>query len=557
MPPKQALHLVVALALALSVRASGQERGQTRSMVISRYGIVATEHPLASRIGADVLERGGNAIDAAVAANAALGLFAPMANGIGGDLFALVYEAGSGKLHGLNASGWSPAALTPEFLSGRGITKMPQSGIHSVTVPGAVDGWTRLLDRFGTRKLRELLAPSIRYAEEGFPVSEIFAGYWAACEGMLQADKEAARVYLPGGRAPRPGEIFRNPDLAWSYRQIAKHGRKAFYEGTIAKRLLARSARAGGALTAEDLAAFSSEWVEPISTTYRGWTVYEIPPNGQGIAALEMLNLMERFPLGEFGVGSTRALHVMIEAKKLAYADLLRFVCDPRHHSVPVGGILAKDYARDRATLIDLEKAADAPPSGRPPAAGTDTTYFCVVDAKGNMVSHIQSNYNSFGSGVVPEGAGFALQNRGGLFTLEPGHPNALAGHKRPLHTIIPAFMSKGDIRIAFGIMGGWNQAQAHAQFAANIADHRMNIQAAIEAPRFTKMSFGGRDVQLESRISSETRAELAAKGHQIQVRGAFADAVGGGQAVLRDFATGVNYGASDPRKDGAAIPQR
>jgi gamma-glutamyltranspeptidase / glutathione hydrolase len=534
-----------------------QDRAQARSMVITRYGIVASEHPLASQIGTKVLAEGGNAVDAAVAVNAALGLMAPMANGIGGDMFAIVYEAKSGRLYGLNASGWSPGGLNPEFLSSKGFTNMPQSGIHAVTVPGAVDGWTKLVNRFGRKRLSELLSPTIRYAEEGFPVTEIFASYWLASERMLRRDPNAARTFLPEGRAPRTGELFRNPDLAWSLRQIAKNGRKAFYEGEIAKRLLAKSRALGGSMAPDDLAKFTSEWVEPISTRYREWTVYEIPPNGQGIAALMMLNIMGQFPLGDYGPLSANALHVEIEAKKLAYADMLRYVCDPKFNRVPVGGMLSKEYAKQRAALIALDKANCDVGPGQPPPMGTDTTYFCVVDAEGNMVSYIQSNYNSFGSGVVPEGCGFALQNRGGLFSLDPSHPNVVAGRKRPLHTIIPAFMSKGDVRIAFGIMGGWNQAQAHAQFVANVVDFNMNIQAALEAPRFTKMTFGGCDVQIESRTAPEILSELAKRGHQVKALGAFAASVGGGQVVMRDFGRGINYGASDPRKDGAAIPQK
>jgi gamma-glutamyltranspeptidase / glutathione hydrolase len=479
-----------------------------------------------------------------------------MANGIGGDLFAIVYEAKTGKLQGLNASGWAPAGLTPEFLSRQGIKSMPQQGIHSVTVPGVVDGWQKLLQRFGRKKLAQVLAPAIRYAEEGFPVSEIISLYWAAGVGKLRQDTNAAQVYLPAGHAPATGEVFRNPKLAWSLRQIAAHGRRAYYEGAIAQRILARSQELGGSLTAEDLAQYASEWVEPISTSYRGWTVYELPPNGQGIAALMMLNLMENFPLAQFGPGSADALHVMIEAKKLAYADMLRYVCDPKFHQTPVAGLLSKDYAQQRAKLIDLERAQDGGEPGRPPGVGTDTTYLCVVDEEGNMVSFIQSNYSSFGSGVVAAGTGFVLQNRGGLFSLEAHSPNLLAGRKRPLHTIIPAFASNGQVRIAFGIMGGWNQSQAHAQFVSDVVDHRMNIQAALEAPRFTKQSFAGRDVELESRVPPAVRADLASRGHQIELGQFYSVSVGGGQAVLRDFATGVNYGASDPRKDGAAVPE-
>ena len=548
--------LVPLLAIHFFTTAHGEDRTQARSMVISRHGIVATEQPLASKIGATILSRGGNAVDAAVAANAAMGLVGPMANGIGGDLFAIVFEAKSGKLYGLNASGWSPAGLSIELLKSSGLTTMPQSGIHSVTVPGCVDGWQKLLDRFGRKRMKDVLAPTIRLAEEGFPVTEIFSDYWVASQRKLRGDTNASKVFLPDGHAPLPGELFQNTDLAWSLKQIARHGRNAFYDGEITKRILKRSGELGGSLTAEDFAKYSAEWVEPISTTYRGWTIYELPPNGQGIAALAMLNLMENFPLGKFGPNSGDALHLMIEAKKLAYADMLRFVADPHFAKIPVAGILSKDYARERAKLIDMARANCQVPAGQPPPMGTDTTYLCVVDGEGNMVSYIQSNYNSFGSGVVPEGVGFALQNRGGLFRLDPSHPNALAGRKRPLHTIIPAFMTKGDVRIAFGIMGGWNQSQAHAQFVANVVDHGMNIQAALEAPRFTKMTFDGCDVGMESRVPLPIRAELEERGHRIKVLGSFDSDVGGGQAVMCDFERRINFGASDPRKDGCATPQ-
>jgi len=549
--------LSLAAVSCLILPASAEDRTQARSMVITRYGIVATEHPLASQIGAAILREGGNAVDAAVAANAAMGVFAPMANGIGGDLFAMIYEARSGKLYGLNASGWAPSGLTLEFLRSKGLTNMPQRGIDSVTVPGAVDGWSKLLARFGRKPLRDVLAPAIQYAQDGFPVTEIFSSYWAGSEKYLRTNEAAARIFLPAGRAPRTGEIFRNPDLAWSLKQIAKHGRDAFYRGEIAKRILAGSQALGGKLTAADLAEFSSQWVEPISTTYHGWTVYEMPPNGQGIAALIMLNIMQNFPLASLGLGSADAWHVMIEAKKLAYADMLRYVCDPTCNQVPVKGLLAKDYAAQRAKLIDMAKANCAVAPGQPPPGGSDTTYLCVVDREGNMVSYIQSVYESFGSCVVAPGTGFALQNRGGLFSFDPQSPNVLAGRKRPLHTIIPAFMSHGQVRIAFGIMGGWNQAQAHAQFVSDIVDHQLNIQAALEAPRFTKTTFNGCDLDIESRVAQEVRIKLVDRGHQIKVRGAFASAVGGGQAVLRDFVAGVNYGASDPRKDGAAVAEK
>jgi len=535
-----------------------QERTQGRSMTISRHGIVAAESPLAAQAGITMLASGGNAIDAAVAANAMMGLVAPMSNGIGGDLFAIVFDAKSGKYYGLNASGWAPAGLSVEHLRGKGHRRMPQLGIHSVTVPGAVDGWNALLTRFGRKKLADVLAPSIRVAEEGFPVTEWVNQVWTRAVTQAGPGGSIPLTYLVNGRAPRVGEIFRNPDLAWSYRQIAANGRDAFYKGEIARRILDFSAREGGTMTAADMAEFSSEWVDPISTTYRGWTVLEMPPNGQGIAALEMLNILENFPLAEYGHNSARALHTMIEAKKLAYADLLRHIGEPRASRLPVSGLLSKDYARTRAKLIDPARANCAVEAGTPPAVGNDTIYLSVVDREGNMVSLIQSNYVSvtFGSGLVAPGTGFALHNRGGLFSLDPASPNTLAGRKRPLHTIIPAFLEKGDVRIAFGIMGGWNQSQAHVQFVANVVDFGMNVQQALEAARFTKSTFAGCDVEMESRIAESVRSELASRGHKIELLGTFSSDVGGGQAVQRDFPARVNYGASDPRKDGAAIPE-
>ena len=533
-----------------------QDRTQARSMVVTRYGIVAAESPLAAQVGATILAEGGNAVDAAIATNAMMGLVAPMSNGIGGDLFAIVYDAKSDKLYCLNASGWAPAGLTIEFLRNKGMKTMPYQGIHSVTVPGTVDGWTKLQQRFGTLPLQELLDPTIHYAEEGFPVAEQVSAFWAGEEKLLKSEPTAAQTYLIEGHTPKLGEVFRNPNLARSLRAIADHGRDAFYKGGVAKLILDCSHQLGGTLTADDLAAFSGEWVEPISTTYHGWTVYEIPPNGQGIAALMMLNIMENFPLASYQHNTARALHVMVEAKKLAYADMLRYVADQRFAKTPVQGMLDKKYALTRSKLIDTTKANCGVQAGKPPAPGDDTIYLSVVDKDGNMVSLIQSNYENFGSGVVPEGAGFALQNRGALFTLDPQHPNALAGHKRPLHTIIPAFMTKDDIKIAFGIMGGWNQAQAHAQFVANVVDFGMNIQSAIEAARFRKSTFEGCDLQIEARVPASVRAQLESMGHKLEVCGEFSPVMGGGQAVMRNFSIGVNFGGSDPRKDGAAIPE-
>jgi gamma-glutamyltranspeptidase/glutathione hydrolase len=547
--------VVTAGAYSGTSDALAQDRNQGRSMVISRNGIVAAESPLAAQAGVQMLERGGNAVDAAVAANAMMGLVAPMSNGIGGDLFAIVYDAKSGKLYGLNASGWAPAGLTIEFLRKQGFQDMPGEGIQSATVPGAVDGWQKLLDRFGKKKFSEVLAPAIRAAEDGFPVTEWTSGLWAANAEFLRGNEAATQTYLPDNRAPAVGQIFRNPDLAHSLRSIAQGGRDAFYKGELAKRIVETSRRHGGTHTEKDFAEYSSEWVEPISTTYRGWTVYELPPNGQGLAALEMLNIMETFPLDKSGLNTTATLHAMIEAKKLAYADLVRYIGDPKFSSLPVKQLLSKDFAASRAKLIDPNKAnCSVGPATTLP--GSSTIYLSTVDRDGNMVSLIQSNFSDFGSGVVADGTGFILHNRGALFTLDSASPNALAPHKRPLHTIIPAFMEKGNMRIAFGIMGGWNQSQAHAQYVSHIVDFNQNIQAAMETARFTKLSFQGCDVALENRVPGNVKAELEAKGHVLRMHGGFSNTFGGGQAVMRDFGTGVNYGASDPRKDGAAVPE-
>ena len=550
-------YLAVTGLLACASVAFGQGRGQARSMVISRNGIVASESPLASQAGAHILEHGGNAVDAAIATNAMMGVVEPMMNGIGGDLFAIVYDAKANKLYGLNASGWAPKGLTIEFLQKQGMKEMPKSGVHTIDVPGAVDGWQKLADKFGRKKLAEDLAPAVRTAREGFPITEWVAMYWADAADKLRENEEAARIYLPKDHAPKTGEIYANADLAAALEAIGVGGRDAFYKGELAKKMLAGMKRHGGTMVEEDLERFSSEWVEPVSTTYRDWTVYELPPNGQGLAALEMLNIMETFPLGTKGYefGSAKGLQLEIEAKKLAYLDLKKYIGEPRGQKLPVSLLLSKEWAAARAKQIDPEHANCNPTAGEM-EGGHDTTYLSVVDRDGNMVSLIQSNFSSFGSGIVAPGTGFVLHNRGALFVMDPASPNALAGRKRPLHTIIPAFAQKGDVRLAFGIMGGWNQSQAHAQYIANLADYKMNIQSAMEAPRFTKATFSGCEVMLENRFSQKTRDDLTTKGHQIEVLGAFAENTGGGQAVMRDFAAGVNYGASDPRKDGEAIPE-
>jgi gamma-glutamyltranspeptidase/glutathione hydrolase len=543
-----------------------------RSMVATRLGIVASSQPLAARAGVQILERGGNAIDAAIATNAAVGLMEPTGNGLGGDLFAIVYEAKTGKLYGLNASGWAPSGLTPEFLRSKdatvtpsaaaaaeGVTEMPQRGVYSVTVPGVVAGWDALRSRFGGLPFADLVGPAVLYAEQGFPVAEVTARGWKAAVPFLSTHANARKTFLVDGRAPEAGEMFRNLDLAASLRLIAAEGRDGFYKGRTAAAIVRAIGEAGGTMTEADLAEFQPEWVDPIQTTYRGWTVSEIPPQGQGIAALMMLNLMERFPLGEYGFHSPRALHVMIEAKKLAYADLLRYIGDPRFSKLPVSELLSKQRASDRAMRIDLARAQCAvEPSrldGITTAQGHDTIYLTTIDRDGNMVSLIQSNYSGFGSGLVPDGAGFMLQNRGALFTLEPNHANTLAPRKRPLHTIIPGFMEKDGTRIAFGIMGGWNQAQAHAQFVADIADFGLTPQEALEAGRFTKTTFPGCDVQIESLVPEATRTALAALGHSLKVEPPRTVQFGLGQAILAR-PDGVHFGASEPRHDGMAIPE-
>lgn len=549
----------IAVALCLATVAHAQDRSQSRSTITSTHGIVASESVLASQVGASILERGGNAVDAAIATNAMMGLVAPMNDGIGGDLFAIYYEAKTGKLYGLNASGWAPKALTADYLLAKGLTTMPQRGIHAATVPGAVNGWAKLLSRFGRQSFAQVLAPAIRYAEAGFPVGEVVSVYWKDSEKDLRADAPTAQTYLPAGHVPVAGELFRNPDLAWTYKEIARGGAAAFYKGAISKKMLATFESHGGTMTAADLAEFDGEWVDPISTTYHGWTVYELPPNGQGIAALEMLNIMEQFPLAEAGHNSVKALHLMIEAKKLAYADMQRYDADPRFAKIPVAAMRSKAYAAERAKLIDAAHATCNVTAGTPQGTDNGTTYLSVVDRDGNMISLIQSNYSTvgFGSGIAVGGAGFVLHNRGGGFTLDKNSPNVLAGRKRPLHTIIPAFMEKDDVRVAFGIMGGWNQAQAHAQFVSNVVDFGMNVQAALDVPRFSKETFAGCDVNFESRLAESTRNELAALGHVIVMRGDYSSTrMGSGQVVMRNYKTRMNSGASDPRKDGAAVQE-
>lgn len=529
-----------------------------RSVVTTKLGIVATSQPLASAAGAQILAAGGNAIDAAIAANAMLGVTEPMMGGIGGDLFAIIYEAKTGKVYGLNASGWAASGVTAELVASKVANgRMPQRGVWTVTVPGTVAGWDAMRERFGTMTYEQLLAPAIWYAENGFPVGEVTSRLWLAGERV--ENREFRQVFTPGGHAPRSGEEFRNPGLALTMRRLAAQGKKDFYEGETARMILSTIREEGGTMTAADLREFAPEWVSTITTQYRGWTVHEIPPNSQGIAALTMLNIMSRHPIAEYGFLSPRAMHVEIEAKKLAYADLLRYIGDPSFSKLPVEQLMSAQYAAARAALIDPAKAncrVDPVALGGIETGESETVYLSTIDKDGNIVSLIQSIYSAFGSGLVAPGTGFALHNRGGLFTLERNRPNTIAPRKRPLHTIIPAFMEKGDERIGFGIMGGWNQAQAHAQFVSNIADFGMDIQQALEASRFSKRTFEGCDVDIETSVPSPVIAALRAMGHDVRLsNGRETDTYGYGQAVMSN-GKGIHFGASEPRHDGAAIPQ-
>ena len=543
------------ILMSFPALASAQDRAQARSMVITRRGIVATAQPLASQAGAQILARGGSAVDAAIAANAVLSLVEPMMNGPGGDLFALIWDSKTGKLTGINASGWAPKGLSIDYLKKQGLSSLPSTSIHSVTVPGCVDGWEKLHKRFGRLPWRDLFKPAIYYAENGFPVSELIQWDWENSSSKLEG--AARQLYMPNGHAPKVGEVFRNPQLAHALHLIAELGVQAFYSGPVGEAILETSRKLGGTMTADDLREFQSEWVQPISTEYRDWKVYQLPPNGQGAGTIEMLNIMENFPLGNYAQDSADALHVEIEAQKLAYMDLKRYIADPRQASIPLAGLLSKPYAKQRADLINREKANCDVEPGIPAEAGHgNTTYLSVVDKDGNIVSFIQSISDIFGSGIAVNGMGFLLHDRGGAFSLDPTHPNALAPRKRPFHTIIPGFMERGNLHIGFGIMRGSNQAQAQAQLVSNIADHKMNIQAALEAPRFNKHELSGCDLWMEARVPQSTRDELTKRGHHLIVVGDFSGYMGGGQVVMHDSAAKVNYGASSPRKDGAAIPE-
>jgi gamma-glutamyltranspeptidase/glutathione hydrolase len=532
----------------------------SRSEVIARHGMAATSQPLATQIALDILKKGGSAVDAAIAANAALGLMEPTGCGIGGDLFAIVWDAEQGELTGLNASGRSPRSLTLQHFRDLGMSRIPYLGPLSVSVPGAVDGWYELHDRYGRMPMPELLAPAIRYAEEGFPVTEFIAHLWQQNVQSREEYPGVRAVFMPGGEAPRTGDVFQNPALANTYRMIAEGGRDAFYHGEIARQIDAYMAEQGGFLTAEDLAAHTSEWVSPVAVNYRGYDVYELPPNGQGIVALQMLNILEGFDIRGMGFGSREYLHTLIEAKKLAYEDRAKFYADPDFYDFPVDRLLSDAYADERRSLIDPQKAAQSYPAGDAVLENGDTIYLTVADSDGNIVSLIQSNYGDLGSGMTPAELGFQLQNRGQLFSLEEGHANVYEPGKRPFHTIIPAFVLKdGKPWLSFGVMGGSMQPQAHAQIIVNLVDFDMNLQEAGDAPRMRHsgssqptdqvMTDGG-TVYLESGIPEDVREALRAMGHDVSEGRA---SMGGYQAIMRDDVRDVYFGASESRKDGQA----
>jgi gamma-glutamyltranspeptidase / glutathione hydrolase len=530
-------------------RPTGNPRG-TRSPVLARNGVIATSQPLASAAGLQVLQSGGNAVDAAVTAAAVLAVVEPTMTGVGGDVFAIVYDSRTKRLRGLNSSGRAGARADADALIAKGIPTMPAEGAYPITVPGAVAGWAELLAQHGTIPLARALDPGIRYAREGFPVSEIIAGQWAAAAPRL--DAAAAAVFLPAGRAPRSGEVFRNPDLARTLEQIARDGRDAVYQGPIGAAIARDNQARGGFLTAEDFAAHHADWVDPISTTYRGYELYELPPNTQGFVALEMLNILEGYDVAALGHNTADYVHRLAEAKRIAFADRAAHLADPA--LVPpstLAALISKDYAATRRREIHDDRASRAYPPGAAFDGRDrgDTVYLAVADGQGNVVSFINSLFSDFGSGICTPGTGVMLHNRGLGFTLEQGHPNRLAPGKRPLHTLVPAFLMKDDKPfMAFGVMGGDNQAQAHVQIVANVVDFGMNVQEAGDAPRVRHLDEG---LAVESGIAPAVLKSLQARGHLLMDgRGA----VGGYQAVMIDPVTGVLMGGSDPRKDGLAI---
>jgi len=552
--------LLIALTFILSFaqdRITGHNFA-TRSEVIAQHGMACTSQPLATQVALDILKSGGNAIDAAIAANAVLGLMEPTGNGIGGDIFAIVWDAKTRKLYGLNGSGRSPYELKLEYFKKNGYTKIPSTGALSVSVPGCVDGWFELNKKFGKKPMSEILAPAVKYAREGFPVSEVIAYYWQSNSRSLQKYPGFAEIYMPGGKAPAKGEIFKNPYLANTLEKIGNDGRDVFYRGEMAEKMVKYLRENGGFFTMKDFEDHHSDWVEPVSSNYRGYDVWELPPNGQGIATLQMLNMLENFDLKSMGFGSTEYMHLFIEAKKLAFEDRAKFYADPDFNKIPVKELISKEYGKKRSELIDQNRAAHSYPAGFPESP--NTIYLTTADAEGNMVSLIQSNYRGMGSGMTPGQLGFVLQDRGELFSLEEGHMNVYEPHKRPFHTIIPAFITKdGEPFVSFGVMGGGMQPQGHTQIVCNLIDFGMNLQEAGDAPRIShegsseptdeKMTDGG-VVSLESGFDYETIRELMSKGHFIRFeKGPY----GGYQAIMYDSKNKVYYGASESRKDGQA----
>ncbi len=532
-----------------------------RSEVISRNGMVAASQPLAAQIGIDILKKGGSAVDAAIAVNAALGLMEPSGAGIGGDLFAIVWDSKAGKLFGLNASGPAPAAVSLAYFHEKGIVRMPEKGPLPWTVPGCVAGWFALHEKFGRLGMDDVLAPAIAYAEEGFPLSELIAYYWQRALKSFAGYDNFQKLYGPAGKAPCKGDVFRNPELAATYRLIARNGCNAFYQGELAQKIVAYSRQVGGLFSHEDFASFRPEWVEPMSVEYRGYDVWELPPNGQGLAVLQMLRMLSAFDLKAMGHNSAAYLHALVEVKKIAYEDRARFYADPRFAAFDYAALISPAYARKRLELFDPEHASVSLPAGDPLLAGGDTVYLTVVDKEFNAVSLIQSNYVGFGSGMVPDGLGFCLQDRGALFNLEAGHPNSIAPGKRPFHTIIPGFVTRaGRPVFSFGVMGGDMQPQGHVQVLCNLIDFGMNLQEAGDAPRFRhagssepdgSMMKDGGVLYLESGIDPEAVRGLIQRGHKVSRS---ASEFGGYQGIWLDCERHVLIGASESRKDGCAI---
>jgi gamma-glutamyltranspeptidase/glutathione hydrolase len=535
---------------------------QSRSTVIATNGMVATSHPLAAAAGLDILKAGGNAVDAAIATNAMLGLVEPMSCGIGGDLFVIYWHAESEQLYGLNASGRSPYSINRSVFADRELTEVPLEGPLGWSVPGCVDGWFELHERFGSKDFSEILSPSIDYGRNGFPVTEIIAGYWKAAEQQLAKYPDSASTYLIDGRAPAEGDVFRNLNLVDTYEKIAASGRDEFYRGSIAKRIVEFSQSQGGFLTMQDFADHTSTWVDPVSTSYRGYDVWELPPNGQGIAALQMLNVLEAYDLRAMGRQSSEYLHAFVEAKKLAFADRAKFYSDPEFNTLPVAELISKSYADQQRKRINGDKAAVDVPAGDPKLQHGDTIYLTVVDKDRNCCSFIQSNYYGFGSKVTPGDLGFVLQNRGALFALDDQHFNRLEPHKRPFHTIIPAMVTQaGKPWLCFGVMGGDMQPQGHVQVLVNMIDFGLNVQAAGDAPRVRHvgsaqptgkaMAVNGGTINVESGIADTAIGGLLKRGHKVQrATGGY----GGYQAIQIDWERGTLHGGTEPRKDGIAI---